>query len=59
MEKQANKIPVGIVFMGRGLGELLELKARCRRRLDFLDKYRERISDYVYEKLRQEYSSYL
>jgi ribosomal protein S27AE len=59
MEKEGNKIPVGIVFMGRGLGELLELKARCRRRLDFLDKYKGRISDYVYEKLRQEYSSYL
>jgi len=59
MEKEGNKIPVGIVFMGRSLGELLELKARCRRRLDFLDKYKGRISSYVYEKLRQEYSSYL
>ena len=59
MEKEGNKIPVGIIFMGRSLGELLELKARCRRRLDFLEKYKGKISSYVYEKLCQEYSSYL
>ena len=59
MEKEGNKIPVGIIFMGRSLGELLELKARCRRRIDFLEKYKGRISNYVYEKLRQEYISYL
>ena len=59
MEKRKEKIPVGICFMGRNLGELLELKARCRRRLEYLEQNRERISSYVYDKLRLEYSSYL
>ena len=59
MEKSKEKIPVGISFMGRNLGELLELKARCRRRLEYLEQNRERISAYVYDKLRLEYTSYL
>ncbi|HUU26614.1 MAG TPA: hypothetical protein VM123_02275 [archaeon] len=60
MEKsKTDKIPVGIHFMGRDLGELLELKAKCRRRLEFLDKNKDRISAYVYDKLRNEYRSYL
>ena len=52
-------IPIGIRFMGRNLGELLELKVKCRRRLEFLEENRERISKNVYEKLTQEYKSYL
>jgi hypothetical protein len=58
-KNKSNTVPVGIRFMGRSLGELLELKAKCRRRLEFLDKNKARISAYVYEKLRQEYRSYL
>jgi len=58
-KKKQNTVPVGIQFMGRSLGELLELKAKCRRRLSFLDKNKTQISAYVYEKLRQEYQSYL
>ena len=58
-KKKINTVPVGIHFMGRGLGELLELKAKLRRRLAFLDKNKAQISAYVYEKLHQEYQSYL
>ena len=58
-KKKQNTVPVGIHFMGRSLGELLELKAKCRRRLAFLDKNKAQISAYVYEKLHQEYHSYL
>ena len=57
MEKTAEKkLAAGLSFMGRPLGELLELKASCRKRLEFLDANRGRISEYVYNKLRQEYN---
>ncbi len=55
----ATQVPMGARFMGRGLGELLELKISCRRRLEFLEKNRGRISEFVYRKLSQEYRAYL
>ena len=56
MEKNTDRKPaVGLGFIGRGLGELLELKASCRRRLEYLEENRGRLSDYVYNKLTQEY----
>ena len=49
----------GFRFMGQSLGELLELKASLRKRLGYLEQNRARISSFVYEKLRQEYTAYL
>ncbi|MFH1068800.1 MAG: hypothetical protein V1794_04185, partial [Candidatus Glassbacteria bacterium] len=59
MNSGNERIPAGLRFIGRRLGELLELKARCRRRLEYLEQNREKISDYVFQKLHQEYQSYL
>ncbi|MBW7997833.1 MAG: hypothetical protein FVQ81_14940 [Candidatus Glassbacteria bacterium] len=60
MEKTSDrKLTAGLGFMGHGLGELLELKASCRRRMAYLERNRESISEYVYSKLCQEYLAYL
>lgn len=49
----------GFRFMGKSLGELLDLKASLRKRLVFLEENRARISPFVLRKLTQEYNSYL
>ncbi len=60
MEKSTDRKPaVGLGFIGRGLGELLELKASCRNRLEYLEQNRGRLSEYVYNKLTQEYRACL
>ena len=59
MEKNTDKkAAVGLRFIGRGLGELLELKASCRRRLEYLEQNQGRLSEYVFNKLTQEYRAY-
>ncbi len=53
------RLALGFRFMGKSLGELLELKASLRKRLAFLEENRARISPFVLHKLSQEYKSYL
>ncbi len=53
------KTAAGLGFIGRGLGELLELKASFRHRLEYLEQHRDRLSEYVFNKLSHEYRAYL
>ncbi len=60
MEQNTDRKHVaGLGFIGRGLGELLELKASFRHRLEYLEQNRDRLSEYVFNKLSQEYRAYL
>lgn len=58
-EQSGVTVSPGFRFMGLSLGALLELKSGLRRRLGYLERNRNSISAFVYEKLRQEYNSYL
>ncbi len=58
-ELREHQPAAGFRFMGKSLGELLDLKASLRKRLAFLEENRARISPFVLRKLTQEYNSYL